>query len=89
MKLKLTTLRALQFEKRTGKDIVKVLKKISDTGEVSVVEIVELFSALGDDYTPEKFDEWEASFTEKAEAIIQAVAVYLNGSQPVGNETKK
>lgn len=77
MELKVTTMRALEFEEKTGQDIIEVMKEIGETSEIKVRTVVALFEACGENYTVEKFDEWDASFTEKSTAILTAVADYI------------
>lgn len=80
MELKLTTKRALEYEKRTGVDIIEKLKEISEAGSVKIKDIVDLFLAMGDNYTVEMFEQWDKPFVEKATDIINAVLVYAQGS---------
>ena len=77
MELKMTTLRALKFEEKSGKDLIDFLKQVGDTGKISVKDIVLLFEACGDGYTVEMFDQWDANFTEKVTAIMEAVKVFI------------
>lgn len=79
MNLKLTTKRAIEFEKRTGKDLLKALEEIAQSGKISLNDIVELFIALGDNYTIEMFDAWEASLVDKLNAIVMAIKEYTQG----------
>lgn len=81
MELKLTTPRALEYEKRTGKDIIEFLKTISQTNSIRVQDVVDLFIAMGDGYTVKEFDEWDASFNEKIIAIIGAIKEYTEGKK--------
>lgn len=80
MELKLTTKRALEYEKRTGVDIIEKLEEISKSGSVKIKDIVDLFLAMGDNYTVEMFEQWDKPFVEKATDIINAVLVYAQGS---------
>ena len=80
MELKLTTKRALEFEARTGQDLIEFVKAVGETGRITVKAILDLFEACGEGYTVEVFDAWEASFTEKAEAIMNAVKEYIGGN---------
>lgn len=80
MELKLTTKRALEYEKRTGVDIIEKLKEISESGSVKIKDIVDLFLAMGDNYTVEMFEQWDKPFVEKATDIINAVLVYAQGN---------
>lgn len=90
MELKLTTKRILEFEERTGKDVLDLLQNIAKTNRVSVKDMVELFIACGEGYTLEMFEAWEASFMEKSEAILNAVAKYLgNASSTKVSKAKK
>nr|DAH56649.1 MAG TPA: tail tube protein [Caudoviricetes sp.] len=77
MELRLTTKRVLEFENRTGKDVLKLLQEIAKTNEVSIKDIVELFIACGENYTVEMFDMWDIPFVEKTQAIMDAVSKYL------------
>lgn len=81
MELKLTTKRALEFEERTGKDIMVFLQEVAQTGKIGVKDIVEIFCSLGEGYTVEVFDAWDATFTEKCEAIMKAIQEYVRGSR--------
>ena len=81
MELKLTTARALKFEKNTGKGIIEFLKEVSDTGTISLTETVELFAALGDNYTVEVFDAWDIPYAEKLEKMFAAVTEYVQGKK--------
>ena len=90
MELKLTTLRALKFEEETGKDIVETVREIGETDKITVKDVVSLFKAMGDGYTVEKFDEWGASFSEKAKAVITEAARYISGrSHPKSSAVKR
>lgn len=77
MELKLTTKRALEFEERTGKDVITFLQEVAKTKKVSIRDIVELFVACGENYTYEMFDQWDGTFVEKSAAIIKAVGEYV------------
>lgn len=79
MDLKLTTVRALQYEERTGKDIIVFMQQVAETGTIKVRDIVELFMACGENYNETTFDAWDASFTYKATQVIEAVKVYIQG----------
>lgn len=81
MELKLTTLRALDYEQRTGKDIVVFLKEVADTNMITVREAVDLFIAMGDGYTVEDFDKWDAPYNEKLVALMEAVKDYTAGKK--------
>jgi len=81
MDLKITTARALEYEERTGSDIVEKMKEIGTTGVIKVKDAVELFKACGEDYTVEKFEEWNVPFVEKATKIVEAVKTYLQGNK--------
>lgn len=80
MELKLTTKRALEYERRTGVDIIEKLKEISESGSVKIKDIVDLFLAMGDNYTVEMFEQWDKPFVEKATDIVNAVLVYAQGN---------
>ncbi len=80
MELKLTTKRALEYERRTGVDIIEKLEEISKSGTVKIKDIVDLFLAMGDNYTVEMFEQWNKPFVEKATDIINAVLIYAQGS---------
>lgn len=80
MELKLTTARALKYEEKTGLDIMLKLEEISKLGTIKVKDVLELFEAMGENYTVEVFDAWEIPFVEKATAIINAVVIYAQGS---------
>lgn len=80
MELKLTTKRALEYEKRTGVDIMEKLVEIGKTESVKIKDVVELFEAMGDGYTIEVFEAWELPFAEKAVAIVNAILVYAQGN---------
>ena len=81
MELKLTTLRALEYERKTGKDLVAFMKEVSDTGTISIKDTVQLFAAMGENYTPALFDQWEGSYVEKIEAIVNAIRDYIDGGK--------
>lgn len=81
MELKLTTKRALQYEERTGKDIFEVCQRIAETNLLRLKDAVELFSAMGDDCTVEKFDEWDVPFADKVVAIVTAIKEYSEGKK--------
>lgn len=80
MELKLTTKRALAYEKEFGIDIIEKLAEISETGTVKIKDVVDLFKTMGENYTVEMFDQWEEPFVDKATAIINAVVIYAKGS---------
>jgi len=80
MELKLTTKRALEYEERTGVDIIEKLREISESGTVKIRDIVDLFLAMGDNYTVEMFEQWDKPLVEKATDIINAVIVYAQGN---------
>jgi len=81
MELKLTTKRALEFEKRTGVDVIEKLETISKTGSVKIKDVVDLFLAMGENYTVEMFDQWDKPFVEKATDIVNAVLEYAQGTK--------
>ena len=80
MELKLTTKRALEYEERTGNDIVTKLQEIGNTGAVKIKDVVDLFAAMGDSYTVDVFDAWDATFVDKATAIFNEVKRFVNGA---------
>lgn len=80
MELKLTTKRALEYERRTGVDIIEKLEEISKSGSVKIKDVVDLFLAMGDNYTVEMFDQWDKPFVEKATDVVNAVLVYAQGT---------
>lgn len=84
MVLKMTTKRALEFEQRTGKDLLVHLKQVNETGEVRLADVIELFCCLGDGYTVDDYDAWDAPFQEKLKEIYKAAASYFEG----GSEKK-
>jgi len=79
MELKLTTVRALKYEEKTGNDILEFMKKVADTGLIKIKDVLELFMACGEGYNETTFDAWDASFSEKAVAVMEAVKVYIQG----------
>lgn len=81
MELKLTTKRALEYEERTGKDLFKFLQEVAKTEEVTIKDIVELFIAMGDNYTVEVFDAWDIPFKEKVVAVMTAAKEYVQGKK--------
>ena len=82
MELKLTTKRALEYQAKTGQDIIAFLQEVSKTNTFTIQEMVDLFSAMGDGYTVEVFDAWDAPFEEKAKELILAVQRYVQGNSP-------
>ncbi len=80
MELKLTTKRALEFEAKTGKDVLDTVMEMADSGKVRVKDVVNLFEAMGENYTVEVFEAWDLPFVEKAEKILEAVAKYTQGN---------
>lgn len=80
MELKLTTKRALEYERRTGVDIIEKLEEISKSGSVKIKDVVDLFLAMGDNYTVEMFDQWDKPFVEKATDVVNAVLLYAQGT---------
>ncbi len=84
MELKLTTKRALEYEKRTGQDVLDTVMEIAETGRVKVKDVVELFEAMGENYTVEVFEAWDVPFVEKATKVIEAVTAYTQGNVPAG-----
>ena len=89
MELKITTVRALDFEARTGRDMLKVLKEAEKSNEISLRDVIDLFISCGDGYTPDMFDEWVASFTDKVEAVFAAVAKYFGADVKKGASKPK
>ncbi len=85
MELKLTTLRALAFEEKTGKDLLKFIQGVSESNEIGLKDIIELFIALGKDYTIEMFDAWDLPLLAKTEAILKAVEEYIQGKNPIAS----
>jgi len=81
MELKLTTKRALEYEKRTGVDVIEKLETISKSGSVKIKDVVDLFLAMGENYTVEMFDQWDKPFVEKATDIVNAVLEYAQGTK--------
>lgn len=81
MELKLTTKRALEYEKRTGVDVIEKLETISKSGSVKIKDVVDLFLAMGENYTVEMFDQWDKPFVEKATDIVNAVLEYAQGTR--------
>lgn len=79
MELKLTTKRALEYESRVGVDVLEKLEDISKTGTVKIKDIVDLFVAMGENYTVEMFDQWDKPFVEKAADIVNAIVIYAQG----------
>lgn len=79
MYLKLTAKRAMEFEARTGKDLLIALKEVAETGEITMKLMIELFISMGDGYTVDDFDKWDASYKDKATAIMNAVKEFTDG----------
>ena len=80
MELKLTTKRALAYEQKTGIDIITKLESIAKEGSIKIKDVVELFEAMGENYTVEMFDQWDKPFVEKANDIVNAILVYAQGT---------
>ncbi len=80
MELKLTTKRALEFEEKTGKDLIVFVQEIGETGKITVKDMLSLFEAMGENYTIEVFDAWDADFMTKSTAIMNAVKAYMGVS---------
>lgn len=80
MELKLTTKRALEYEAKTGLDIIEKLQEIAEAGSIKIKDILDLFAAMGENYTAEVFDAWDATFVDKASAIIEAIVFYAQGN---------
>lgn len=81
MDLKLTTKRALEYEERTGKDILIFIQEIAKTEKITIKEVIDLFLAMGENYTIEDFDKWDISLTEKITEIMNAVKEYTQGKK--------
>ena len=79
VELKLTTRGALSFEEKTGKDVVEVLKEISDTETLKVSIVLALYECMGEGNDVDSFDAWDAPFTDKAAAVMQACSAYMKG----------
>lgn len=80
MELKLTTKRALEYERKTGTDVITKLESIAKDGSVKIKDVVELFEAMGENYTVEMFDQWDKPFVEKASDIVNAILIYAQGT---------
>lgn len=80
MELKLTTKRALAYEQKTGVDIITKLESIAKEGSIKIKDVVELFEAMGENYTVEMFDQWDKPFVEKANDIVNAILIYAQGT---------
>ena len=81
MDLKLTTKRALEFENKTGKDLLVFLQEVANAGAMSVKDTIDLFAAMGENYTVDVFDEWDEPFTEKIVQMMSAVEEYYKGKK--------
>lgn len=79
MELKLTTERALAYEDRTGKDLIEFIKQVGETDTISIRDTVELFIAMGENYTVKTFDEWEIPYAKKLEAVMLAIKEFTSG----------
>lgn len=79
MELKLTTKRAIEYEQRTGEDILQKLEAIAKEGKMSVKDAVEIFKSMGENYTVEMFDAWDASFADKLVAMFQEIGNFARG----------
>ena len=77
MELKITTKRALEFEERTGKDLVELLQQINKTGKFKVRDILDIFVACGEGYDTDKFDSWDVPLYDKVKEIMKAVEKYF------------
>jgi hypothetical protein len=80
MELKLTTKRALAYEQKTGIDIITKLESIAKEGSIKIKDVVDLFEAMGENYTVEMFDQWDKPFVEKANDIVNAILIYAQGA---------
>ncbi len=80
MELKLTTKRALAYEQKTGVDIITKLESIAKEGSIKIKDVVDLFEAMGENYTVEMFDQWDKPFVEKANDIVNAILIYAQGT---------
>ncbi len=56
------------------------METISKSGSVKIKDVVDLFIAMGENYTVEMFDQWDKPFVEKATDIVNAVLVYAQGT---------
>ncbi len=81
MKLEITTKRALEFEERTGKDIIELLKSMQKTKSFKIRDVVDLFIACGENYTVDMFDSWDVPMADKVTEIMKAVEVYFSGKK--------
>nr|DAW41955.1 MAG TPA: hypothetical protein [Caudoviricetes sp.] len=83
MELKLTTVRAMKFEERTGRDILDTLNSLSTAAQEgrtpTLRQLLDIFSAMGDNYDAETFDAWDVPLVDKIYAIADAVQVYMQG----------
>jgi hypothetical protein len=80
MELKLTTKRALAYEQKTGVDVITKLESIAKEGSIKIKDVVDLFEAMGENYTVEMFDQWDKPFVEKANDIVNAILIYAQGT---------
>ncbi len=80
MELKLTTKRALAYEQKTGIDIITKLESIAKEGSIKIKDVVDLFEAMGENYTVEMFDQWDKPFVEKSNDIVNAILIYAQGT---------
>ena len=80
MELKLTTKRALAYEQKTGTDVITKLESIAKEGSIKIKDVVDLFEAMGENYTVEMFDQWDKPFVEKANDIVNAILIYAQGT---------
>lgn len=79
MELKINTKRALEFEEKTGKDLLLTLQEVAKEKSVALKTVLALFEACGEGYDAQKFDEWEVPLVDKVKAIVAAVKVYITG----------
>ena len=95
MELKLTTVGALAYEERTGRDILETLgiiaKAASEGRPPKLTHLVDVFCAMGKDYDAQKFDEWDVPLQEKILKITEAAKVYIVGknAKPVSASSSK
>lgn len=83
MELKLTTVGALAYEERTGRDILETLGDIASAAQQGrtpkLTQLIDVFCAMGKDYDAQTFDDWEAPLQEKIVAITNAAKEYIVG----------
>lgn len=79
MELKLTTARAIEYEERTGKDLLAFLEEVTRTNCIGVRDTIEIFKSMGEGYNAATFDAWDLPFVDKLKAIMNAVKEYTKG----------